>query len=308
MGVLFERETGAAWNNQRRIMTKSVFFATAITVLASSASHASLVGGCQGWFAAAPAVCGAVSAVGYNPTAQPFTVTATPALNQINSTAVSVGGAGAGTGVGTFATATGNYGTAHISVSSFTSYPAGFNSQSGASSRADIGFVDGFKVGATDLLVSFVSSISGSYTGGGTGATAFNLDDLTTNSLAVYDSELFTYKNSPSSSYTMNVLLPAGHTFLFNWTMEAEADSGSSEYSALPSSSADLSHTGRLTIDVLTPGGGSLTFLSGTDYRSSPNVSDVPEPSTWAMMILGFAGVGFMAYRRRKQSAEPSAA
>jgi PEP-CTERM motif len=29
----------------------------------------------------------------------------------------------------------------------------------------------------------------------------------------------------------------------------------------------------------------------------------VPEPSTWAMMILGFAGVGFMAYRRRKPAA-----
>ena len=26
----------------------------------------------------------------------------------------------------------------------------------------------------------------------------------------------------------------------------------------------------------------------------------VPEPSTWAMMILGFAGVGYMTYRRRK--------
>jgi hypothetical protein len=25
----------------------------------------------------------------------------------------------------------------------------------------------------------------------------------------------------------------------------------------------------------------------------------VPEPSTWAMMILGFIGVGFMAYRRK---------
>jgi hypothetical protein len=25
----------------------------------------------------------------------------------------------------------------------------------------------------------------------------------------------------------------------------------------------------------------------------------VPEPSTWAMMILGFAGLGFMAYRRK---------
>jgi PEP-CTERM motif len=26
----------------------------------------------------------------------------------------------------------------------------------------------------------------------------------------------------------------------------------------------------------------------------------VPEPSTWAMMVLGFAGVGFVTYRRRK--------
>jgi PEP-CTERM motif len=28
-------------------------------------------------------------------------------------------------------------------------------------------------------------------------------------------------------------------------------------------------------------------------------VSAVPEPSTWAMMILGFLGVGFLAYRRK---------
>jgi len=29
----------------------------------------------------------------------------------------------------------------------------------------------------------------------------------------------------------------------------------------------------------------------------------VPEPATWAMMVLGFAGVGFMAYRRRSSVA-----
>jgi hypothetical protein len=29
----------------------------------------------------------------------------------------------------------------------------------------------------------------------------------------------------------------------------------------------------------------------------------VPEPSTWAMLILGFAAVGFMAYRRRNAPA-----
>jgi hypothetical protein len=32
-------------------------------------------------------------------------------------------------------------------------------------------------------------------------------------------------------------------------------------------------------------------------------VSAVPEPSTWAMMLLGFAGVGFMAYRRKAKPA-----
>ena len=29
----------------------------------------------------------------------------------------------------------------------------------------------------------------------------------------------------------------------------------------------------------------------------------VPEPSTWAMMMLGFAGIGFMAYRRKSKPA-----
>ena len=29
-------------------------------------------------------------------------------------------------------------------------------------------------------------------------------------------------------------------------------------------------------------------------------ISAVPEPSTWAMMILGFAGIGFMTFRRRQ--------
>jgi PEP-CTERM motif len=31
--------------------------------------------------------------------------------------------------------------------------------------------------------------------------------------------------------------------------------------------------------------------------------TSVPEPSTWAMMILGFAGIGFMAHRRKSKPA-----
>lgn len=34
--------------------------------------------------------------------------------------------------------------------------------------------------------------------------------------------------------------------------------------------------------------------------QSGFSITAVPEPSTWAMMILGFCGIGAMAYRRRK--------
>jgi PEP-CTERM motif len=46
--------------------------------------------------------------------------------------------------------------------------------------------------------------------------------------------------------------------------------------------------------------------VSGTRYVEvsadiHPLATAVPEPSTWAMMILGFAGIGFMAYRRKSR-------
>jgi hypothetical protein len=57
----------------------------------------------------------------------------------------------------------------------------------------------------------------------------------------------------------------------------------------------------------LTPGTYTYTFGSGPDADSVVvnigNVSAVPEPSTWAMMILGFCGVGFIAYRRKNKMA-----
>jgi hypothetical protein len=43
----------------------------------------------------------------------------------------------------------------------------------------------------------------------------------------------------------------------------------------------------------------SLNLLS-TDVVINPGV---PEPSTWAMMLLGFAGIGFIAYRRKSKPA-----
>jgi hypothetical protein len=37
-------------------------------------------------------------------------------------------------------------------------------------------------------------------------------------------------------------------------------------------------------------------------YGFTVGVAPVPEPSTWIMMILGFAGVGYLTYRRRNQA------
>ena len=46
---------------------------------------------------------------------------------------------------------------------------------------------------------------------------------------------------------------------------------------------------------------GSAQLLEGNYFIQVAEA--VPEPSTWAMMLLGFFGVGFMAYRSRKSAA-----
>jgi hypothetical protein len=42
--------------------------------------------------------------------------------------------------------------------------------------------------------------------------------------------------------------------------------------------------------------------LTPSDFVPGPPGSPVPEPSTWAMMLLGFAGLGFASYRHRRQA------
>lgn len=51
---------------------------------------------------------------------------------------------------------------------------------------------------------------------------------------------------------------------------------------------------------VTNSGTGSANVLAAGTFTLTPAV---PEPSTWAMMILGFLGLGFMAYRRKDKLA-----
>ena len=49
--------------------------------------------------------------------------------------------------------------------------------------------------------------------------------------------------------------------------------------------------------------GGNPADADYDDLVVSFTVSAVPEPATWAMMLLGFAGIGLLAYRRRSRFA-----
>jgi hypothetical protein len=50
------------------------------------------------------------------------------------------------------------------------------------------------------------------------------------------------------------------------------------------------------------PEGNLQEYFGGNSLRGHLAMAAVPEFSTWAMMILGFAGVGFMTYRRSRKS------
>jgi PEP-CTERM motif len=113
--------------------------------------------------------------------------------------------------------------------------------------------------------------------------------------------------NTFTSNFTSNTL-PAGWsvteaTFisaangLFTGTPLSSATFnaiGTSVKTATFNSVAPFSVTEVYTVNATNAG----TVLSTISLSAA-----VPEPSTWAMMILGFIGVGFMAYRRKDKQA-----
>jgi hypothetical protein len=48
-------------------------------------------------------------------------------------------------------------------------------------------------------------------------------------------------------------------------------------------------------------GGSATATVSGIALSTDQQVAAVPEPSTWAMMVLGFAGLGFLSYRKTRR-------
>lgn len=70
-----------------------------------------------------------------------------------------------------------------------------------------------------------------------------------------------------------------------------------------PFGAAAVAGTGQYIdkVKVYTESPESFKTIKLVDFGNYTVAGSVPEPATWAMMILGFAGVGFLAYRRRNQ-------
>jgi len=97
----------------------------------------------------------------------------------------------------------------------------------------------------------------------------------------------------------------------FTYTTDASTGRGHLDGSVIsdtetPLSVADLNAAGIFATQTLSEaaafGGGKVFDFSNTNITAN-FTSDVPEASTWAMLLIGFAGLGLAGYRASRKSA-----
>jgi hypothetical protein len=187
------------------------------------------------------------------------------------------------------------------------------------------GFVGGAgSLGSSTFTATFVFSIVGNY------------EPFSTTGVSGYTGEVYAnILQNPvvQGSFSEQAQFSSLLSFTTNGTTSA-SDAASSGSTSQSSTDVPLYHrsSGSLSISVSSPdipasiltgfqitdgltgsgtavldygnllyGGGTATFDLTPETISISVIADaVPEPSTWAMMILGFVGVGAMAYRRKQ--------
>ena len=124
------------------------------------------------------------------------------------------------------------------------------------------------------------AEILSGYVGGPSGAGQYHI------ALHVADDGIISAENY-SQAYVFN----DGHNIPLSITGPFTYNVGPRDYSE--------GHVGIYTYDDTTGIADTSTWAQATFTRLTVGpVESVPEPSTWAMMLAGFAGLGFMAWRR----------
>jgi hypothetical protein len=107
-------------------------------------------------------------------------------------------------------------------------------------------------------------------------------------------------------------LNPVGLTGVITvrWT-DSLGVTGDVTFTGVPGGNNDFNRLGIISLDgeflksveVFTAPGESFKEFKQVQFSAAGIPPSVPEPATWAMVILGFFGVGLMAYRRKSQGA-----
>jgi hypothetical protein len=119
--------------------------------------------------------------------------------------------------------------------------------------------------------------------------------------LALFNVNFFDSANTLISSTQGSVWQVGGPFDLTAWTNFNTSDPiGHAVFTSVNGSLFDvISVSVAISNDI-----NSITTTPLVDVSNTiTSIAAVPEPSTWAMMILGFAGVGLVAYRRKSKPA-----
>jgi hypothetical protein len=155
--------------------------------------------------------------------------------------------------------------------------------------------------GGVDVKVTLDAATLFAKSGGAHITIAWNLDKAE-GAVTGYDTTLFTL--SPGTNSPPGCVVSCG-SFAFTglqgtWTgTSPPAPSGPITFMIAGITTADFLNNSAgfmAAVDVLGPKGTGEVAGTGT-------LSAVPEPSTWAMMLIGFAGLGFAGYRQRRKLA-----
>ena len=143
-------------------------------------------------------------------------------------------------------------------------------------------------------------SLAGTITTDGAIGTLATADILSYSILVTFGSNAQLFTNSDSALTVSGNAFTASSSELFY-----DFSAGFPAFITLGNSFGSLLYQpNRIRGEINTPDGPVAGFKNiFTGVHSVATIAAVPEPSTWAMMILGFAGVGFMAYRRKWKTA-----